>query len=115
MGANAENFKELIDRVYEDVGLDRYEARLAVDSVLRHIQEMLLEGRTVTVPGFGKFCVRVNPPRSWDHALHGHIDVPAKAKMRFYASRIFNNKLTEELVDNESSDEEGFDSLLENL
>jgi integration host factor subunit alpha len=49
---------DLIDRVYEDLGLSRNESATLVEQVLDDVIEALAKGETVKISGFASFNVR---------------------------------------------------------
>jgi integration host factor subunit alpha len=67
----------LIDTMYNHVGLSKVRSAKAVDSLLEIIKETLEHGEDVLVSGFGKFCVKDkrtrrgrNPQTGEDLMLH---------------------------------------------
>ena len=49
---------DLIDSMYNQVGLSKTRSAQVVDSLLEIIKKTLEDGEDVLVTGFGKFCVR---------------------------------------------------------
>jgi len=49
---------DLIDSIYNQVGLSKTRSTLVVESLLEIIKNTLENGEDVLISGFGKFCVR---------------------------------------------------------
>ena len=49
---------DLIDSMYNQVGLPRTKSAQVIDSLLEIIKKSLEDGEDVLVSGFGKFCVK---------------------------------------------------------
>lgn len=85
--------KELLERVYRRIraeGLDwsRAEVRTAFETFLEIVEETLVSGETVGLPGLGTFEVREAPPRkAYDFQKKKVIEIPARRKVFFRPSR----------------------------
>jgi len=54
---------DLIDSIYNQVGLSKTKSTLAVESLLEIIKNTLENGEDVLISGFGKFCVKAKRKR----------------------------------------------------
>ncbi len=48
----------LIDKIYDNTGMKRFQSIQAVESLLVIIKRTLENGEDVLISGFGKFCVK---------------------------------------------------------
>ncbi len=48
----------LIDKIYDNIGMDRSKSTQVVESLLEIIKMALENGEDVLISGFGKFCVK---------------------------------------------------------
>jgi integration host factor subunit beta len=55
--------QEIVDAVYEKVGINRKDVRTVVDLVFEVIKDALVEGMSIELRGFGTFEVRVRKGR----------------------------------------------------
>ena len=85
--------KDIIKKVV-DIGLTRNKAKLAVESVLRTINECLSKGDKVKIAGFGTFYVKNKPARRGMNPKTGEkIQIPAKKYPAFKASPELRDKI----------------------
>lgn len=56
--------KELIDVVAEGAGINKKEAKAAIDTLLSTIEDTLLKGDDVVLAGFGTFKVKTRAARN---------------------------------------------------
>ena len=57
--------KDLIDAVAEAPQLSKAKAGVAVDAVIKHIENSMKGGSEVRIPGFGTFSARKRTIFSW--------------------------------------------------
>ena len=85
--------KDIIKKVV-DIGLTRNKAKLAVESVLRTINECLSKGDKVKIAGFGTFYVKNKPARRGMNPKTGEkIQIPAKKYPAFKVSQELRDKI----------------------
>jgi DNA-binding protein HU-beta len=78
------NKTDLVAAVAEDTQLTKDKAAVAVESVIKHIQDALKDGQEVRLPGFGNFKVadrkatKARNPRTGEE-----VDVPASRVAKF--------------------------------
>ena len=67
------NKKELIERVAKEAGISKAQARLAVNAMVKVIQESLKKREPVSLVGFGTFSVKQRPARAGRNPKTGEI------------------------------------------
>jgi integration host factor subunit alpha len=85
---------ELVEAVYQRVGLSRAESARLVEQVLKEIADCLEHGETVKLSGFGSFMVRTKGPRVGRNPKTG-VEVPITPRrvMVFKASAVLRGRL----------------------
>jgi integration host factor subunit alpha len=69
----------LADMLYDNIGLNKREAKDMVDALFDLITEQLVSGEDVKITGFGNFQIRSKSPRPGRNPRTGE-DVPIAAK-----------------------------------
>ena len=78
------NKTELIAAVAERSGHTKHDTAIMMDTVFTVIEEALLNGSEIKVPGFGKFQAAYRAPRTARNPQSGDMmDVPAKFAVKF--------------------------------
>ena len=84
----------LVDTVYEAVGVTKKEASDYVDTVIETIKETLETGQELKVSGFGKFEVRHKGERVGRNPRTGvEIMIPERKVLRFKVSQVLKDEL----------------------
>ena len=79
---------ELIDHVAEAAGIEKGQAKKAVEAVFAGITEAAKAGSEVSLPSFGKFKVKDTPARQGRNPATGQpIDIAASRKLGFSAAK----------------------------
>lgn len=79
---------ELTDFIFEQVGLNKREAKEMVDSFFAEISTALENGEEVKLSGFGNFQVRDKPSRPGRNPKTGEeIPISARRVVTFHASQ----------------------------
>lgn len=82
------NKTELIETVSIKTGLSKKEVEIVLNCLTDRIKESVQNGRTVEIRGFGSFFQTTQEKRQIKSPIAGKtIDVPAKSKMNFKASK----------------------------
>ncbi len=82
------NKTELIETISIKTGLSKKEVELVLNSFIERIKESVQSGSTVEIRGFGSFFQSTQEKRKIKSPIAGKtIDVPAKSKMNFKASK----------------------------
>jgi integration host factor subunit alpha len=85
---------DLVEVVYERVGLSRKEAAEAVDSVLEIIKDSLRRGERVKIAGFGSFAVNHKRARRGRNPETGApLIIGSRCVLSFKASDILKQRL----------------------
>jgi DNA-binding protein HU-beta len=80
------NKAELIRRVAGETGLPRSHAERVVSTLLKEIEDALIEGEKVTLVGFGSFNVHSRPARKGRNPKTGEmIKIKPKKVVKFKA------------------------------
>ena len=75
---------ELIDHVAEAAGIEKGQARKAVEAVFAGITEAAKAGNEVSLPSFGKFKVKDSPARQGRNPATGEAsEIAASRKLTF--------------------------------
>jgi DNA-binding protein HU-beta len=75
---------ELIDHVAESAGIEKSQAKKAVEAVFAGITEAAKGGNEISWPGFGKFKVKDSPARQGRNPATGEtIEIAASRKLTF--------------------------------
>ena len=70
---------ELVEKVFEKIGLTKKQTELVVNTILDSITNALANGHKVELRGFGSFRVRRRKPRVGRNPKSGaKVEVPAK-------------------------------------
>src|SRR3954452_1026325 len=84
LGECSMKLTDLIDHVANEAGLQKTEARKAVDAVFGGILEAAKKGEEVNLPGFGKFKVKDSQAREGRNPSTGEvIQIAASRKLGF--------------------------------
>jgi integration host factor subunit alpha len=87
---------ELVERIYQQVGLSKKDSAQLVESVFETIKGTLARGEQVKISGFGKFAVREKGPRSGRNPQTGQaILIEARRVVTFRPSRALNVPLND--------------------
>lgn len=88
------NTAELADRVAQEHGLNKAQAKAMIDTVLNAITEAASTGTEVSLPGFGKFKVQNRPEREARNPRTGEtINVAASRKLIFQPAKAVRDAL----------------------
>ena len=88
------NTSELIDRVATAAGIEKAQARRAVDAVTSAITSAAKGGDTVALSGFGQFKVRDTPARQGRNPATGAaIEIAAARKLTFAPAKAVKDAL----------------------
>ncbi|MDX2355216.1 HU family DNA-binding protein [Stutzerimonas xanthomarina] len=67
------NKKELIDKIAKEAGISKAQAKLAVDAMVKAIQESLKKREPVNLVGLGTFLVKHRPARAGRNPQTGEV------------------------------------------
>jgi integration host factor subunit alpha len=82
------NQAELVELLFERMGLNKRESREIVESFFDEIRNALENGREVKLSGFGNFQLRDKPPRPGRNPKTGEeIPILARRVVTFHASQ----------------------------
>lgn len=85
---------QLIEVLYEQIGLNKREAKDMVDAFFEQIVQQLQNGQEVKISGFGNFCVRSKASRPGRNPKTGEaVDIPARKTVTFRASSKLKTKV----------------------
>ncbi len=88
--------KELANALFEELGLNKREAKEFVESFFEEIRVALESGQTVKFSGFGSFTVRDKPQRPGRNPKTGEeIPVSARRVVTFKASQKVKEKIAD--------------------
>ncbi|WP_322998926.1 integration host factor subunit alpha [Castellaniella sp.] len=78
----------LAELLFEQVGLNKREAKDVVDTFFSEVRDALVQGVEVKLSGFGSFQVRNKPPRPGRNPKTGEvIPISARRVVTFHASQ----------------------------
>jgi integration host factor subunit alpha len=85
---------DLVEVIYERVGLSRKEAAKAVDTVLEIVKDSLRRGEKVKITGFGSFVVNQKSARRGHNPQTGApLIIASRCVLSFKASDILKQRL----------------------
>ncbi len=88
------NKKDLVAKIASDARLTRTQAASALDAIVSGIQGSLLEGRRVTISGFGTFNLSRRKPRVVRNPRNGAaIEIGPKIVPRFAPANDFRSAI----------------------
>lgn len=86
----------LSEALFNEVGLNKREAKDLIDQFFEQIKYSLSEGETVKISGFGSFMLRDKLPRPGRNPKTGEeIPISARRVVTFRASPKFKNRIAE--------------------
>jgi len=88
--------KEFIDRMAENGGITKKEARMGFDLFFETLMECMAEGEKVLLVGLGKFEMKTTSERKGKVPLSGaECVIPEHKNMKFYVSKSLNDRIEE--------------------
>jgi integration host factor subunit alpha len=88
---------DIIESIYEKVGLSKEESSRIVELVLEIVKETLEKGEKIKISGFGNFVVRQKRARRGRNPQTGQeIEISARKVLTFKSSPILKNVLNEQ-------------------
>jgi len=88
------NTSELIEKVASEAGLEKTQARKAIDALISTVTAAAKGGDSVAVTGFGQFKVKDSPARQGRNPATGHtIEIAASRKLTFTPAKAVKDLL----------------------
>jgi DNA-binding protein HU-beta len=88
------NTSELIEKVASEAGLEKAQARKAVDAMVSTVTAAAKAGETVALAGFGQFKVKDSPARQGRNPATGAtIEIAASRKLTFAPAKAVKDSL----------------------
>ena len=88
---------DIVENIYERVGLSKEESSRIVELVLELIKNTLEEGQRIKISGFGNFVVRKKRARRGRNPQTGdEIEISARRVLTFKSSPILKKTLNDE-------------------
>ena len=85
---------EMAEKLYEEVGLNKREAKEFVDAFFDALREALEQGRQIKLSGFGNFDLRRKNPRPGRNPKTGEeIPISARRVVTFHASQKLKSQI----------------------
>ncbi len=85
---------DIIENVYENVGISKKESAKIVETVFEIIKEKLETGENVKISGFGNFTLRDKDPRRGRNPQTGdEIEISARRVLTFRPSQVLKRML----------------------
>lgn len=89
--------KELVDKISDDLTLQKQDVALAVDTILDSMTQALTEGRRVELRGFGSFSTRNRKARQTKNPRTGVVmDIGERKTIHFTMSKSLKDALISE-------------------
>ena len=86
------NKHDFIARLSENLEQTQVATKPLLETTLQTVTDVLVEGDTVEIKGFGKFVVKVREARKGRNPSTGEeIDIPAKKFVKFVPSGMLND------------------------
>lgn len=88
---------DIVEKIYEKIGLSKEESSRIVELVLELIKETLVTGERIKISGFGNFVVRQKRSRRGRNPQTGdEIEISARRVLTFKSSPILKKVLNEQ-------------------
>jgi DNA-binding protein HU-beta len=88
------NTSELIEKVAAEAGLEKAQARKAIDALISAVTSAAKGGDSVAVTGFGQFKVKDSPARQGRNPATGEtIEIAAARKLTFAPAKAVKDLL----------------------
>ncbi len=85
---------DMVELVYERIGVSKREAAKIVETIFDIIKETLEEGENVKISGFGSFNIQHKKPRRGRNPQTGEeITISARRVLSFKASNVLREQL----------------------
>ncbi|RLB72186.1 MAG: integration host factor subunit alpha [Deltaproteobacteria bacterium] len=85
---------DMVELVYERIGVSKREAATVVESIFDIIKESLERGENVKISGFGSFNLREKNPRRGRNPQTGEeITISARRVLSFKSSNVLRDQL----------------------
>ena len=85
---------DMVELVYERIGVSKREAATVVESIFDIIKESLERGENVKISGFGSFNLREKKPRRGRNPQTGEeITISARRVLSFKSSNVLKDQL----------------------
>ena len=85
---------EMADKLFDQLGLNKREAKELVDSVFDTIKETLINGEEVKVSGFGNFQLKDKPARPGRNPRTGEdVEITARRVVTFKSGQKLKEKV----------------------
>jgi integration host factor subunit alpha len=85
---------DIVERIYEKVGFQKYEAAEILESVLEIIKETLEKGETLKISGFGNFVVKSKNDRRGRNPQTGEaITITSRRVLTFKPSNLLKQSI----------------------
>ena len=85
---------DMVELVYERIGVSKREAATVVESIFDIIKESLERGENVKISGFGSFNLREKRPRRGRNPQTGEeITISARRVLSFKSSNVLRDQL----------------------
>ncbi|MDD2732653.1 MAG: integration host factor subunit alpha [Desulfuromonadaceae bacterium] len=85
---------DIVERVYEKVGIQKYEAAEILESVLEIMKETLEKGEGIKVSGFGNFVVKSKNDRRGRNPQTGEaITITSRRVLTFKPSNLLKQSI----------------------
>jgi integration host factor subunit alpha len=95
---------QLADLLFEQIGLNKREAKDMVDAFFDLVSESLVNGDDVKISGFGNFQIRTKAPRPGRNPRTGEaIPIQARRVVTFHASHKLKEQIQDPVVQPASS------------
>jgi integration host factor subunit alpha len=86
--------ENLIQSLFDQVGLSKHQSKALVESLFEHIRKSLETGEDVLLSGFGKFSVKTKAPRRGRNPSTGEdLTLDARRVVMFRGSPVLRDKI----------------------
>ena len=86
--------QDISDALYRNVGLSKYESAQMLDTVLEHISNALIDGKSVKLSSFGTFIPRQKRERIGRNPKTGvSATIDARRVISFKASKLMKERI----------------------
>ena len=85
---------QLAEELFDNIGLNKREAKDMVDAFFNLVVQELVDGRDVKISGFGNFQLRAKSPRPGRNPRTGaEINIPASKVVKFRPGKLLKDAI----------------------
>ena len=82
---------EVVAKIAQKTGIDKIDVLVSLEAFFKEVKELLAEGETISIRGFGSFAVKKRAKKIGRHIQRNEaVEIPETRIASFKPSKIFN-------------------------